>query len=160
MSQPINEKDDRATIDSWYEEAKTIAPATLAEFVRHLTTDYAHDYGSICHAAAAAAVAAAWAVDKSPQGGISGFQAGAIMWEFMRAWNGVKFPSRLVRYENMLYPQYEDEFDKVLDPETWKYLQKQARTNLAERGGASGRVAEHWQSIAAGIVPFGYRVKQ
>lgn len=45
-----------------------------------------HDYGTICVAIGAIAAAAARAADRSPNGGITGFQAGAVFWEFTRAW--------------------------------------------------------------------------
>ena len=157
----ITEKDK--VHEQWYEEAKKVTPATIGEFVRHLTEDYVHDYGTICYAVAAAAVAAAHAVDHSPTGGITGFQAGAIMWEFIDKWGAMdKGPKRMVCYENMLYPQYEDKFDKTISKETWEYLQKKAKEHLAENGAlrqlTSSVVVQHWESIAKGIIPFGYRV--
>ena len=36
------------------------------------------DYGTVCHAIALSAVA------RTAQGGITGFQAGAVMWEFIK----------------------------------------------------------------------------
>lgn len=56
------------------------------QFPKKLTEDYGHDYGTIGHAVAASAIGAATAVDHSPTGGITGFQAGAIMWEFIQHW--------------------------------------------------------------------------
>ena len=35
----------------------------------------------------------------------------------------------------MLYPQYQDQFEKMLEPETWEYLQKTAKELIAKRGG-------------------------
>lgn len=144
----------------WYEEAKKVTPETIGEFVRHLTEDYAHDYGTICHACAAAAVAACHAVDHSPQGGITGFQAGAIMWEFIEAWNATENgPKRLVCYQNMLYPQYEDKFQKMITPSTWKYLQEEAQKKIHEASASPVHedVLAHWKSITAGKIPFGYK---
>ena len=90
-----------------YEEARAQTVATLPEFVRKLTEDYSHDYGTICHAIAAAALAAAHAVDHSPAGGITGFQSGCIMWEFIQEWQHLRGkPLRLTNYEDMLFPQY------------------------------------------------------
>lgn len=85
MKQQITE--EMKIQNEWYKEAKKQTVETLPEFVRHLTEDYSHDYGTICHAVAAAGIAAMYAVDNSPTGGITGFQAGCIMWKVIREWN-------------------------------------------------------------------------
>jgi hypothetical protein len=55
----ITEKD--GVHKEWYEQAKKIqGPSELTTFVAHLLNDYIHDYGTICHACAAAAIAGAW----------------------------------------------------------------------------------------------------
>jgi hypothetical protein len=144
----------------WYQDAKTQTVDTLPEFVRHLTDDYEHDYGTICHAITAAALAAAHAVDHSSSGGITGFQAGAIMWEFIQEWQDLwDQPLRLVHYEHMLYPQYDRDFAQLITPSTWRWLQEQATKHLRESGG-SVSVRQHWESIVAGVVPFGFFVAE
>ena len=145
----------------WMIEAREQTLETLPDFITKLTTQYDHDYGTICHAIAAAAVGAAWAVEKSPQGGITGFQAGAITWEIIRGWNGSMLGdcgAKIVKYENMLYPQYEQDFDKKISSGVWKNIKKQASENLALKGG-NENVLAHWKSIADGVVPFGYEVE-
>src|SRR5437879_1940257 len=122
--------------DEWYARARNLKNAEeLLAFVKELTEQYEHDYGTICHAVAAAAIGAAWTVERSPSGGITGFQAGAIMWEFITHWMSEYKgkPVRLVNYANMLYPQYEHDFDKVVSAETQKYLQGEAARLLAEK---------------------------
>jgi len=118
----------------WYEEARKMTPEKLPEFIRKLTEDYNHDYGTICHAASASAVAAAWAIDKSKQGGITGYQAGAIMWGFITNWMSEykDKPIKLVDYSNMLYPQYDDKFNKTISKDTFEWLQKEAQKNIDE----------------------------
>lgn len=136
-----------------------MTPEALPTFIAKLTQDYQHDYGTICHAASAAAIGAAWAVDKGPQGGITGFQAGAIMWGFISHWMSYEGqPLRLVNFHDMLYPQHADRFEKTISPETHSYLVEQAKKMLDERGLAHPDVVAHWERIAAGGVPFGYRV--
>ena len=66
---------------------------------------------------------------------------------------------RLVNYDDMLYPQYDHKFAKVLDHGMWAYLQKAAAEKLAQHHGAP-EVQAHWQSIVDGVVPFGYRVAE
>lgn len=149
--------------EDWYNEAKSMKMENLLPFLEKLTTEYGHDYGTICHAIAASAIAAATAVNATPAGGITGFQAGAVFWEFYRHWHAMNpdAPARLLRYENMLYPQYEHAFEKIISAETWKWLQEEAQKNLEkEKEYVSNKVRTHWQSIVNGQVPFGYIVKE
>jgi hypothetical protein len=121
-------------LEGWKKEASKVTIDTLADFLKSVTGDYAHDYGTICHAVAVSAVAAAKAVDKSDQGGITGFQAGAIMWEFVRQWNysGNKTGLKLIDYDNFLYPQYEEKFQKTLTPSVWAGIQNEASSRVVE----------------------------
>lgn len=157
MATPIKEEDKVHV--QWYEEARKQTLDTLPDFLKKLTTNYQHDYGTICHAIAAAAVGAAWAVEHSPQGGITGFQGGAVMWEFMKHWNGIEFPAWLRKGQDMLYPQYEEEFTTI-SKETWAWLQAEARKKLSADPKQPGRVADHWRAIVDGKVPFGYGVSE
>lgn len=223
----ITEKDK--VQDRWYEEAKTQTIESLPVFMNHLVDDYEHDYGTICHAVAAAGIAAMCAVDHDPkQGGITGFQAGAIMWKVIRHWyfESNKTGLRLIDYDDFLYPQYEGQYQKTITASTWECIQKRAKELIEEADTAhvkylveaekykeaiaifvekypdyyqrrehydhlrcgtgdeldayhkkesdgfefapqepyepinssSSRVYQHWQSISAGIVPFGYEV--
>jgi len=153
--QPITE--EMGVHKKWY-EVRPKTPDELAAFVRTLLTEYSHDYGTICHAAAAAALAACWTVNADPtQGGITGFQSGAIMWEFIKRWQHLEGPARLLRMSDMLYPHYEDKF-RTLSPETFKWLKDEAKKKLAERPDSSPDNLAHWKSIVDGAVPFGYKV--
>lgn len=144
--------------DAWYDEAKDMTLEKLPEFLDRLQTRYEHDYGTICHAIAASAVASACAMNHGPQGGITGFQAGAIMWEFIRHWGHIKGPARLLDFDNMLYPQYEDHFNQI-DAETFALIQSKAADNLAKDLGTA-EIKQHWQSIVDGNVPFGYTISE
>lgn len=145
----------------WFEQAGKQTIETLPEFIKHLLNDYYHDYGTVCHAIAACALGAAWAGASAE--GITGFQAGFVMWDFIRRWN---FPNnesglRILDYDNMLYPQYRYKFEKTIDHERWEKLQEMARKNLEEKGEAvHPDVKAHWESIVAGNVPFGYVVRE
>ncbi len=147
----------------WFQEAKKQTLDTLTQFIDHLMTDYQHDYGTICHAIAAAALAATYAADQSPQGGITGFQAGFIMWDFVRQWmySNNECGLRLVNYDDMLFPQYQYKFEKIISPDTWNKIQEQAKELLkTEAHNAHNEVYKHWKSIANGQVPFGYIVEE
>lgn len=146
----------------WYKEARDMTMEKLPAFLKKLTEEYNHDYGTICHAIASAAIGAAWAVERTPQGGITGFQAGAIMWEFITHWMSdyEGKPLKLLDYSNMLYPQYDDKFAATIPQSTWEYLQKEAKKHLKETKDAHPNVKAHWESIVKGNIPFGYTVKE
>jgi len=145
----------------FYKEAKGMTLDKLPEFLNKLMDDYEHDYGTICHALAAGAIATMWAMNKHPQGGITGFQAGCIMWEFIRNWMNEEGPLKLLSYEKMLYPQYIDRFDKIISKDTWEWLQEQAKQKLdGDIKEVHPTVVAHWSSIKDGEVPFGYRVAE
>ena len=145
---------------AWFEEAKKITEEELPEFYARIIHGYEHDYGTACHAVAAVALAATWAACGAEGIGLSGFQAGFVMWDFIKNWikTGNNCGLRLVDYDDMLYPQYEEKFDKVICKETWNAIQEQAKKNLETEDYACGSVRQHWKKIAEGIVPFGYRV--
>ncbi|RJS68564.1 hypothetical protein CW696_08440 [ANME-2 cluster archaeon] len=155
MRQPITEKDN--VYEEWYETAKNMTLAELPEFLRHLAEDYKHDYGTICHAHAAGAIATAWAINHTEQGGITGFQAGSIMWEFVTHWIRIKPPLALLEYRDMLYPQYEERFTTI-SRSAWNILQSEAKEKL-ESEEMSPDVEQHMRQIADGVVPFGYSVR-
>lgn len=162
----------------WYEEAKKQTLETLPAFISHVMNDYEHDYGTVCHAIAACALAATYAANEQPQGGVTGFQAGYVMAQYMKNWmySDLKTTLRIVDFDKMLYPQYKDYFDKLISKETFDSIQEEARKNIAEVEGQkktldeSGEmrnavlvhpdVLEHWKSIADGNIPFGYKLKE
>ena len=149
----------------WFKEATEQTIETLPQFINHIMNDYKHDYGTICHAIAACSLAAAWAANQHEQGGITGFQAGFVMWDFIKEWmySGNQSGLRIVDYDDMLYPQYENKFDKVISKGTFEAIQKVAQERLDQV--KQGRevhpdVIKHWKSIVAGNVPFGYKIKE
>lgn len=156
MPQAITE--EQGIHEQWYEEAKKInTPEELAAFVTRLTTEYDHDYGTICHAIAASAIAAAWACDRSAQGGITGFQAGAIMWEFISHWTHKPGDLLALRdYDEILYPQYDDKFGTI-PADFAEQLKKRAKERLAESPIAAGAVVDRWKDVAEGRFPFPVR---
>ena len=146
----------------WFKSAYDQTVETLPEFVNHLMNDYCHDYGTVCHAIAACAMAAIHAADNTElNGGITGFQASFVMWDIVKqmCFRGNETGLRIIDYDDMLYPQYEYKFDKTIDPGRFKLLQEVAQKNLNERSGCA-EVRQHWQSIVDGKVPFGYTIKE
>ena len=146
----------------WFKQAEKQTLKTLPDFINHVMNDYSHDYGTVCHAVAACALAAAWAANEEPNGGITGFQASFVMWDFIKQWSFThnKTGLRIVDFDNMLYPQYENKFNKTISKDLWERLQDEAKNLLAESGrNANPAVVSHWKSISAGVVPFGYTVE-
>ncbi len=144
----------------WFAEAEKQTVETLPEFINHIMNDYEHDYGTICHAISACALATAWAVNASENGCITGFQAGFVMWDFVRQWSysSNKTGMRILDYDNMLYPQYAEKFEKTIRKDTWEQLQNTAKEKLQDAEGVHPNVVAHWESIVNGVVPFGYIV--
>ena len=148
--------------EKWYDEAhKVQSIKEAAAFAKHLIEHHQHDYGTICHALSAGALAMAYAMNCHDNGGITGFQSGFVMWGFVQHWLGLKgHPLRLVDYDKMLYPQYVHDFETTITSDAWAYLQKEAQKNLANNEQAAPSVRAHWQTIVDGKVPFCYRVKR
>lgn len=155
-------EDDKDVIASWYDEARSpnMTADALPGFIRQVVDGYQHDYGTICHAIAACALAAATAANRMPlQGGITGFQSGAVMWEFIRKWTHEDGPMRLIKFSDMLWPQYEQRFTtKKISRSNFKWLQERAARELADH--PSSHAAEHLKSIVGGKAPFGYTIQE
>ena len=132
----------------------------LTAFLKDVTENYNIGYGAAPCAMAQAALATAWFL--SSEFGITGFQASFVMWDFIRDWlfSNNECGLRLVNYDDMLYPQYERQFQKTISSSTWEQIQSAAKKLLEEHDEipAHPAVQAHWQSIADGKVPFGYTV--
>lgn len=143
----------------WFEEAREVELKDLDRFIEKMN-GFEHDYGTMCHATVAVILASAWSMAK--ENGITGFQAGLIMLVFLREW---KFRNnyaglKIVDYDNMLYPQYEDKFEKIITKETFEALQKQAAERLEKASdNVNLEVMAHWRDIVNGKIPFGYEVE-
>lgn len=134
----------------------------LTAFLKDVEENYNVGYGSAPRAMAQATAAVAWYL--ASEFGITGFQAGFVMWDFIREWmyTNNKCGLKIIDYDNMLYPQYGDRFEKIITDDTWNSLQEQAKKNLEEyENGRSAHpeVVAHWKSIVDGTIPFGYSLK-
>ena len=154
--------EDMGLQNEWYKRAKSMKPEDFPGFFREMTEDYIHDYGTVCHAMAAVGLAAMFAFNNSDgtRGGITGFQAGCVMWEVIRYMNyeNNKCGLRLLDMDDLLYPQYEHKFTAI-SKDTWDAVKKEAQKRLLERGAAHPDVVAHWESIVNGKVPFGLRIE-
>lgn len=80
------------------------------------------------------------------------------MWEYITSWMSNENPQKILDYGNLLYPQYRDHFTSI-SPDTWKWVQEQARTGLSNPLMAES-VRVHMLGIVAGKVPFGLKIKE
>jgi hypothetical protein len=159
MKKQLNEKDDKDIWKAWFEEAKDMNLEAVPEFLRKLTEDYEHDYGTCVHAMTAALYGLGWALSR--EFGITGFQASAVAIEFVKHWNRYEC-FRFVDYKQLLYPQYADYYDKTISTETFDWLQKKAKKQIEEMesdGFGSSKVLDHMKAIVRGKVPHGFTVK-
>lgn len=94
------------------------------------------------------------------RGGITGFQAGYVMWNVIRHMNyeSNKCGLRLQNMDDLLYPQYEYKFTSISE-ETWDSVKREAQNCLLEREYAHSDVVAHWKSIVDGNIPFGLRIE-
>ena len=157
----MNEFELRDGLAEKRKEIKTFED--LAEFLKYVEENCNCGYGEAPRAMAQASLAVAWYL--ADKFGITGFQAGCVMWDFICDWmyRSNKAGLKIVDYDNMLYPQYEYKFEKTITPSIWESIQKTARERLEEDGAHGYRahpdVRAHWRSIADGNLPFGYSVK-
>lgn len=154
------ENTEQALRDEFKDKIKNTTLEELPAVISSLI-DRQHDYGTICVAMGIAAATTAWAMNKHQNGGISGFQAGAVAWEMLRHW-GALYPGecggRMLDYNDLLFPQYADKFTAI-SASTWAEVQKQAAKKLDEADlHAAESVVAHWRSVAEGNVPFGLTI--
>lgn len=132
----------------------------LVAFLQRVKDNCNTGYGTAPRAIAQAALATAWYL--SSEFGITGFQAGFVMWDFIGDWmyRNNKCGLKIVNYDNMLYPQYKDHFEKTISQDVFDAVQKEAWNQYNDnKSDAHPDVVKHWESIIHGHVPFGYIVK-
>lgn len=146
--------------EQWYKDVEDVkTPEDAKKFIQGLMDKYNHGYGTIVHACTVAAIAGFKAMDNSEQGGITGFQAGCIGWRLIEEFMSIKYPAKILDYNNMLYPQYEHNFEKTIDQKTFDFLQEKAKSELKKgKEHVSPDVRQHWKDIVAGTIPFGYKI--
>lgn len=152
----MSEKKYKEMIFAKAEKVKT--KRDLSKLIDEISS-FGHDYGTIVYGCMAAMKGAFNVVNRGKSGGITGFQAGCLGWECVREFLMINGAAKLLDYDNLLYPQYADKFEKRISSEVWKDIQKKAKERLKEETLAAPRVVEHWKSIAAGKLPFGFQIQ-
>lgn len=150
-----NKLDELALRKEWMEEARKMTLENLPKFIEKLL-NYEHEYGTIPRAIAFAGVAAAYAIQNSPQGNITSFQAGCVLMDMICGWDkSYEEGFSIRRDQDMLYPQYEYKF-KSLSKGTFEILKEKAK-NLLEKHKEKPchpNVMAHWKWIVDGNTPF------
>lgn len=161
----LDEGRDRSIWEGWFEEAKKcdVDDGSLQKFIDHLANDYNHSYGTYAHSAAAAAYATANALAK--KFGLTGFQWGytgmEIVGRMLCPHN--KSGIRLLDYDDLLYPQYEDRFlEHKISEESAEELKKEAQKLIDEHraGMVAPVVLKWWEKIAKGEFPKWLAIKK
>ena len=144
--------------DNMFAEAAKQTKETLSAFMEKYLAE-GDDYERAPEVVAACACAASWAASNVL--GITGFQANFAMWEYIKAWHysNNRTGLRIIDFDDMLYPQMEQRFDKVITQRQWERIVEVAKEKLNEGDGAP-EVRNHWEKIVAGEVPFGYRIAE
>lgn len=140
----MNEEQLRAAATPWPKTEEE-----LVEVVRSVG-DREHDYGTCVYAMSIAAVAAMNYV--ASKLGVTGFQASCAQMDIIRRERGWQHGFMLINYENLLYPQYDEQLrvspEKILaDPKNRKYFAQEALKLLATDKGSES-VRAHWEKLA------------
>ena len=146
--------------DNIYELAKQQTPETIGKFITDVMTMDDIDYATVVDCIAACAIAGAAAANNHKNGGITGFQAGYVMWQFIRnyMYEHNKCGLRMIDWDKMLYHQDESSFDKVIPQNVFERLQNQAKEEIQIKW-LSEKQKQHLQNIIDDIPPFGYSIE-
>lgn len=140
----------------------------LVAFLSKVKNEYNYGYGEAPRAIAQAALATAWYL--SSEFGITGFQAGAIMWDFIVDWRFTsnKCGLRIVDFDELLYPQYRYKFEHTNIPvDVWNKVQEEAKRLVADVDMNSNNehyvmpcesVYKYWKQLAAGKIPHNCKI--
>jgi len=144
--------------DNWMEAASKVKSLEAFEKFYKKLCAHEHDYGTIVHAVSALGIAGCWLMEHSPQGGITGFQAGCVMWDLVRGWMPEYKDGHLkiLDYDDLLWPQNLDRFQHIIPKEVAEELHKKAKKEVKEhkRGkDCSEAVYDHWVKIANSWLP-------
>jgi hypothetical protein len=151
----MSEKDYKEMILKQAELVKTEADLCL---LLTQIKEFKHDYGTIIMGILGAMKGAFNVINRSENGGITGFQASCLAHELIQEYMMIKPPYRIVQYDHLLYPQYENRFEKKISMKTHQDLIKKAKDNLKEKEMVHPDVKEHWVKISEGWLPFDFTI--
>lgn len=82
-----------------------------------------------------------------------------LFWYMTRSLFDREGPMQILEFDDMLYPFFEHNFDRVITENTKMYLMQKAKDLLNSGVPVTKEVKEHWEFIADGGIPFGYILK-
>lgn len=126
----------------------------LAEFLKDIKDNYNAGYGGAPRSIAQACLATGWFL--SSEFGITGFQAGCVMWDFICGWSYTnnEVGLQIIDYDNLLYPQYDYKFENFTISNRQKdKLIEVAQSRLDTETMAAPAVINRWKELAAGVMP-------
>lgn len=152
----------------WKEHAEKVRMSDEVKiFIDELQNNYEHDYGTIVHALEAVMIAAYNVLEKSPQGGITGNQAGYLGWTFVRRFiTDTKGPQRVVTYEHLLYPHLVNRSFLAISKETMKWVREEAKRKLEQTEferyeiQPNPELKAYWEELIAGKIPEGMHLEE
>jgi len=142
-----------------YEEWKAKANAVqnledFSVFFKELT-EQSQSYDSAVWASSLLSLAAFKAFNRSPQGGISGFQLGFVAGGYLRELMHIDGPVSLLKVEDLLFPHKADKYIARLDKESHTWLREQAKKNLVNPAFSDMHedCREHYEKLIEGWLP-------
>lgn len=153
----MNEQEYKEHINE--KASKVETQEQLNELLKEII-ERSHSYDSIVNGCFAGMVGAFNVINRSENGGITGFQAGYLGWAAIEKFMSIEAPARILDFNKLLYLQHEDDFAKTISKEAWLNIQGKAEKNIKDHTNAHPDVIAHWQSIVAGKVPFDYIVTE
>lgn len=137
-----------------YDEADQVKTVEELNLLIERLTAHPHDYGTIIYACAAAMIGAYKVMNASPQGGITGFQAGCLMWEMVHRFGEFSGgPLRIQDFDHLRFPQYDDDWAVWLSPEGRAQIVERANRALSEARSMAPGVRKRHEEIVAGSWP-------
>lgn len=139
-----------------YEEWKAKANAVqnledFNTFYKELT-EHKHSYDSVVWACQLVSIAAFKAFNRSPQGGITGFQLGFVGGGYLQEMLHLKGPVFLLKAEDLLSEYKAGDYIARLDKESHTWLREEARKRL-DGENLHEDAREHLQKMAEGWLP-------
>lgn len=157
MNDEKNKADEQ---EGWYAEAYHMELERLPEFIRRMLLSKPDQEDGILHALVAGALATVAAMSKAYGKPMNAAIADKLMYRFVARWRGIVGPIKILRFEQMLYPVFKQNFANTIGQGTWAWLQDTAARKLLRAKNPKADWRWHWQKIAQDKeVPFGWKVE-
>lgn len=151
----MSEEKNSPLYEEW--KAKADAVQNLEDFKAFFKelTEHNQSYDSVVWACSLISVAAFKAFNRSPQGGITGFQLGYVGGGYLREIMHLQGPVFMLKAEDLLLPHKAHNYIARLDKESHTWLRETAKERLAdpELQDIDDDFKEHYQKLAEGWLP-------